>query len=107
MVTTLLVLVNIFNSVLVSTPSEPGRLTALALWIVACIGFVFLSLLSYIFILVRLRWLKTDSADGGYQPPCDNQKKLKVNIDLVMLGINVVTFLGFSTIYILHIYIME
>ena len=99
MVTTLLVLVNIFNSVLVSTPSEPGQLTALALWIVACISFVFFSLLSYVFILIRLRWFQRKSEEESY----DDGKKPEVNIDLIMLGINVVTFLGFTIIYILYI----
>ena len=105
MVTTLLVLVNTFNSVLVSTPNEPGQLTALALWIVACISFVFVSLLSYVFILVRLRWFnaKSNSAGGDYQPPSDGEKKPNINIDLVMLSINGFAFLVFTAIYILYI----
>ena len=105
MVTTLLVLVNTFNSVLVSTPNEPGQLTALALWIVACIGFVFVSLLSYVFILVKLRWFnaKRNSAGVDYQPPSDEEKKPNINIDLIMLGINGFAFLVFTAIYVLYV----
>ena len=55
LITTLLVLVNIFNSVVATTPGDADGLTALVIWIIACILFTFFSLLSYVFILVRMK----------------------------------------------------
>ena len=49
------VLVNMFNSVLSTTPSDTSGLTALALWILICIIFVFIALFFYILILVKMK----------------------------------------------------
>ena len=97
LITTLLVLVNIFNSMLTTTPGEADGLTALAVWIVACIIFVFLSLLSYVFILARMKMPK--KVKTAFEKLSVEKKKDFVDADTVFLVINSVMFLVFLFVY--------
>lgn len=49
------VLVNLFISALWTTPSDSIGLTALATWILGCICYVFIALLFYVIILLKIR----------------------------------------------------
>ena len=53
LVTLFLVLTNIFNSITNVSPNTEG-MTAIASWMIACMGFVFLALLAYASILYFL-----------------------------------------------------
>merc|ERR1712012_456332 len=56
LVTVFLCQIGIFNSVIQETPNQDGGMTALEIWCLACIIFVFEALLAYVVILVRLGW---------------------------------------------------
>jgi len=57
LLTTLLVLVTMFTTVLSNTPTEPTGLTALAIWILGSLSLVFVALLLYVLILVNMKRL--------------------------------------------------
>ena len=96
LITTLLVLVNIFNSVVATTPGEADGLTALIIWIMACITFTFFSLLSYVFILARTKWFLTDEQD-------ECCSKRGIDLDLILLIFNITSFVIFGCFYFMII----
>ena len=107
LITTLLVLVNIFNSVVATTPSDADGLTALAFWIVACIIFTFASLLSYVFILIKMKIPKKITEEHAakkqfLQDPEKNKflhKRPNLDLDIALLLLNMTIFLLFVIIY--------
>ena len=98
-------LVNIFNSVLANTPGEADGLTSLAVWIVACIIFVFLSFLSYVFILVRMKMPKT--VEPAMMKMSEEKEKRFLDLDILFLIINSAMFLLFLSGYSLLELIVE
>ena len=103
MITTLLVLVNIFNSVNATTPSEAGGLTALATWIVACIIFAFTFLMSYVFILLKMKIpnsVKKDDPSTGQKQFLQEPAKPKIlDLDMKLLLTNMLVFILFAILY--------
>ena len=103
LITSLLVLVNIFNSVIESTPREAEGLTAITIWILGMMFFVFISFIGYLIILLRLKILHSkrynEVADGVRTDPV-RQNSI---IDFIMLATSCVVFCLFVTIYILTI----
>jgi hypothetical protein len=95
LVTTLLVLVNMLNSVLTSTPADANGLTALSIWILACIGFVFVALLFYVFILVGMKRRMKKEATG----PTADREGTEVDWDPGFLALHVASFTLFTVIY--------
>ena len=95
------VLVNMFNSVLSTTPSEPSGLTALALWILFCIIFVFIALFFYVMILVKMKRQnrKTDPVEPMHEEdeeepkkPCSGHCGVPDDLDPLFLFIHFVAF---------------
>ena len=102
------VLVNMFNSALSTTPSDSSGLTALAVWILSCIIFVFMALFFYVVILV-----KTKRMNKKYNPeilPVGKGKSNKpsrnpIDIDPLFLVIHFVAFGLFMMTY-LFVYLL-
>ena len=90
---------NIFNSVLANTPGEADGLTSLAFWIVACIIFVFLSFLSYVFILTRMKMRK--SVEPAMKMMSEEKEKRFLDADIVLLIVNSAMFIFFIIVYTL------
>ena len=104
LITSLLVLVNIFNAVIESTPREAEGLTAITIWILGMMFFVFISFIGYLVILLRLKILHskryyTEVADGVRRDPVRENSI----IDFMMLAASCVLFCLFVTIYIFTI----
>ena len=55
LITTILVLVNMFNNVVNSTPKDAKGLTAIVFWMLGCSCFVFSTLISYAGVIIRIR----------------------------------------------------
>ena len=110
LITTLLVLVNIFNSVNATTPSEADGLTSLAHWIVACIVFSFSSLMSYVAILFKMKIptkIKKQDDQSGKNTFLPEPVKPKLfDLDLKLLVANVLVFILFSVTYWIQILIV-
>ena len=98
-------LVNIFNSVNATTPSEADGLTALAQWIVACIIFSFTSLMSYVFILLRMKIPKKIANDDPttdkkkFLPEPEKPKERLLDLDMKLLLVNMTMFMFFALTY--------
>ena len=60
LVTLLLVLINIFNTVSSNSPNVEG-FTAISTWILSCILFVFAALVGYAGILFKIRYVRNVS----------------------------------------------
>jgi len=69
LITLFLVLINIFNNITTNSPKAEG-LTAIEIWMLACILFVFGNSLEYTFRLSFLKCLKicTSIAVSNYEP---------------------------------------
>ena len=98
-----------FNSALSTTPSDSTGLTALAIWILSCIVFVFIALLFYVVILVNLKKLgkkiKSDinlsQASSKIRVPSEeNDLKSSFDFDLIFLVAHLVTYATFIIIYL-------
>ena len=91
-----------FMSVLSTTPSDTSGLTALALWILFCIIFVFIALFFYVVILVKTKKQnrKTDPEDEeepkkpycGYRGVPDDFDPLFLIIHFVAFGLFVLSY---------------
>ena len=98
-----------FNSALSTTPSDSTGLTALAIWILSCIVFVFIALLFYVVILVNLKKLgkkiKSDinmsQASSKIRVPSEETDlKSSFDFDLIFLVAHLVTYATFIIIYL-------
>ena len=98
-----------FNSALSTTPSDSTGLTALAIWILSCIVFVFIALLFYVVILVNLKRLgkkiKSDInlSQGSSKirvPSEETDLKSSFDFDLIFLVAHLVTYATFIIIYL-------
>ena len=98
-----------FNSALSTTPSDSTGLTALAVWILSCIVFVFIALLFYVVILVNLKRLgkkiKSDinmsQASSKIRVPSEETDlKSSFDFDLIFLVAHLVTYATFIIIYL-------
>ena len=98
-----------FNSALSTTPSDSTGLTALAIWILSCIVFVFIALLFYVVILVNLKRLekkiKSDinmsQASSKIRVPSEETDlKSSFDFDLIFLVAHLVTYATFIIIYL-------
>ena len=84
-----------FMSALSSTPSASSGLTALASWILCCIGFVKLTLVFYVVILVRMKRL------GKMTAPLQTSEKPPTDLDPLFLLIHFVAFSLFIVVCLL------
>ena len=98
-----------FNSALSTTPSDSTGLTALAIWILSCIVFVFIALLFYVVILVDMKRLgkkiKSDinmsQASSKIRVPSEETDlKSSFDFDLIFLVAHLVTYATFIIIYL-------
>ena len=98
-----------FNSALSTTPSDSTGLTALAIWILSCIVFVFIALLFYVVILVDMKRLgkkiKSDTnmsqASSKIRVPSEETAlKSSFDFDLIFLVAHLVTYATFIIIYL-------
>ena len=98
-----------FNSALSTTPSDSTGLTALAVWILSCIVFVFIALLFYVVILVNLKRpgkkIKSDinlsQASSKIRVPSEETDlKSSFDFDLVFLVAHLVTYATFIIVYL-------
>ena len=102
LLTTLLVLVNMFNSVLSNTPSDSSGLTALSVWILVCITFVFSALFLYIIILVQMK----NNARNNRSlvgPTLDEEKdkgRKDFDFDPIFLVVHITLFIVFVIVYV-------
>ena len=88
------VLVNLFTSALWTTPSDSIGLTALAAWILACIIFVFIALIFYVVILLKIR------ADNHKVSSFEDKKsnlnlrntKSSIDLDILFLMVHLASF---------------
>ena len=96
------VLVNLFTSALSTTPSD--GLTALTTWILTCIFFVFVALLFYVVILLRIR-ANSKVAPSETEKCNSTQKKSKtpIDLDIFFLLVHLVSF-GFLVIVYSFVY---
>ena len=94
LVTSLLVLVNLFNAALTSTPSNPGGLTALSIWILGCIAAAFTALVFYVFILVRMNIM-----DGEESSAVELKQIKNKTFDRLFLALHIGLFILFTIIY--------
>ena len=103
LITSLLVLVNIFNAVIESTPREAEGLTAITIWILGMMFFVFISFIGYLVILLRLKIIQSkrynEVSEGVRRDPVRENSL----IDFMMLAASCVLFCLFVTIYSLTI----
>ena len=85
-----------FNSALSTTPSDSTGLTALAVWILSCIVFVFIALLFYVVILVNMKRIskKTSHQEEGINP------KNILDLDPLFLVIHILSFAFFTITYL-------
>ena len=91
-------LVNLFTSALSTTPSD--GLTALTTWILTCIFFVFVALLFYVVILLRIR--ANSKVGPSETEKCNStQKKSKtpIDLDISFLLVHLVSFGFFVIVY--------
>merc|ERR1711971_838396 len=92
---TLLVLVNLFISALWTTPSDSIGLTALAAWILACIIFVFIALIFYVVILLKIRadnYKVSSIEDKKSNLNLRNTKKSPIDLDIFFLIVHLASF---------------
>ena len=101
-----------FNSVLSSTPSDATGLTALALWILTCIIFVFIALVFYVVILINMRRLRKNARsqiasvleDEMLRSDQNQMLPIHVNdvtdLDPLLFSIHTVAFAIFTITYI-------
>ena len=91
-------LVNLFTSALSTTPSD--GLTALTTWILTCIFFVFVALLFYVVILLRIR-ANSKVASTEIEKCNSTQKKSKtpIDLDIFFLLVHLVSFGFFVIVY--------
>ena len=94
LVTSLLVLVNMFNAALTTTPSHPGGLTALTIWILGCIAAAFTALMFYVFILLRIRVRERKEETG--ELPREGRSQ---DYDRFLLVLHISLFVFFTMIY--------
>ena len=92
------VLVNLFTSALSTTPSD--GLTALTTWILTCIFFVFVALLFYVVILLRIRAnSKVGSSETQKYNSTQKKSKTPIDLDISFLLVHLVSFAFFVIIY--------
>ena len=98
-----------FNSALSTTPSDSTGLTALAIWILSCIVFVFIALLFYVVILVDMKRpgkkIKSDinlsQASSKIRVPSEETDlKSSFDFDLIFLVAHLITYATFIIIYL-------
>ena len=97
-------LVNMFNSALSETPSDPSGLTALAVWIFSCIVLVFLALFFYIVILVNLKSVSMRSTRKISSVNAEISSD-SVDLDLLFLIIHTAAFALFLITYTFTYYL--
>ena len=85
------VLVNMFTSVLSSTPSDSQGLTALAAWILCTMILVFVALLLYVVVLVNMR---RDMRRTGI-----DMERQSLDLDPIFLVVHVLLFIIFLVTY--------
>ena len=91
-------LVNLFTSALSTTPSD--GLTALTTWILTCIFFVFVALLFYVVILLRIRAnSKVASSENGKCNSAQKKSKTPIDLDIFFLLVHLVSFGFFVIVY--------
>ena len=96
------VLVNTYNSALSTTPSASSGLTALAVWILSCIVFVFIALLFYVVILVKTkRQNRKIVPESMFEDEEDSKKSCGIpdDLDPLFLLIHFVAFGLFMMIF--------
>jgi len=110
LITPLLLLINIFNIIISSSPNAEG-ITAVAAWMLACLFFVLGSLFGYVFILLKNRkWnLFVRKDDGRLTEENEDEKKKNTKkgqadfrsevYDDVFLLVFPIMFLMFNLIY--------
>ena len=98
------------NSAMSTTPSDSTGLTALAIWILSCIVFVFIALLFYVLILVNMKRLEKKikaninlSQDSSKMvvPIEETDSKHSLDFDLIFLVVHLVTYAMFIIIYLI------
>ena len=92
------VLVNLFTSALSTTPSD--GLTALTTWILTCIFFVFVALLFYVVILLRIR--ANSKVEPSETEKCNSTQKKSmtpIDLDIFFLLVHLVSFGFFVIVY--------
>ena len=106
LIPTLLVLVSIFTNVITSTPEDANHVTAIVFWILGCIFFVFSALLSYAFIIIRMRFIDHRESKKVQEEPSkrrkkDVQEKIKEQniLDMIFLWITSCCFIIFAVTY--------
>ena len=93
-----------FNSALSTTPSDSSGLTALAVWILSCIIFVFIALFFYVVILVKTKGMNKKS-NPEILPLGKAKSNKPFDIDPLFLVIHIVAFALFVMTY-LFVYIL-
>ena len=91
-----------FNSALSTTPSDSTGLTALAVWILSCIVFVFIALLFYLVILINMKRTSmkiSQKEEGLYEQSAVNPKKL-LDLDPLFLVVHILAFAFFTAAYL-------
>ena len=86
------VLVNMFTSVLLTTPSDSKGLTALAIWILSTILLVFTALLLYIVVLIEMRRVARRTSSN------ENERR-SLDLDPVFLAVHLTMFAIFLLTY--------
>ena len=97
---------NMFNSALISTPTDSSGLTALAVWIFSCILFVFIALLFYVAILVDMNGLKKKIESNFMKSPdCKiivlSDSENRTDLDPMFLIIHQASFVVFIIFYLI------
>ena len=97
-----------FNSALSTTPSDSSGLTALAVWILSSIVFVFIALFFYVVILVKTKRMNKKSnpeilplGAGKSKKPSRNP----IDVDPLFLAIHFLAFALFTLTY-LFVYLL-
>ena len=85
------VLVNMFTSVLSSTPSDSQGLTALAAWILCTMILVFVALLLYVVVLINMR--------RGLRRTSSDLERQSLDLDPIFLVAHVLLFIIFLVMY--------
>ena len=91
-----------FNSVLSTTPSDSTGLTALTVWILVCIAFVFSALFLYIIILVKMK-NNVRNKRSCVEPTLEGEKdktSKDFDFDPIFLVVHITLFIVFIITYV-------
>ena len=104
LITTVLVLVNTFNNVVTNTPKDANNVTAIVIWMIGCLFFVFSALISYAILILRMRFINNGETNNKTKVkpmnPSDDVPTKSYNMtDMILLCITFITFIVFVSVY--------